>query len=174
MSAFNGFIFEEFWNNTEWAMKKTGRALAKEDIERTESVLGYTLPPPYIELMENRNGGVPAKNFYVPQDETAYAVCLTNIFGMDAAQKYSLCGELGSRFRIEEWGYPAYGIYFADTISGGHELFLMDYRKCGKSGEPEIVLIDQESDYRITYIAENFETFIKGLMFEEDVPEDRL
>lgn len=53
-------------------------------------------------------------------------------------------------------------------------MFLMDYRKCGKNGEPEILLIDQECDYRITFVAQNFETFIKGLIYEEDVPEDRL
>lgn len=46
-------------------------------------------------------------------------------------------------------------------------LIMLDYRKNGNQGEPEVVHVDQESDYRITLLAENFETFIKGLVHSD-------
>ena len=171
---FEGFDFADFWNNCDWTKKYVGNDLTKQDVDMVESELGYRLPPSYIELMKIQNGGVPQKNFYLVPDKNHSAVYLNTIFGLDSTKEYSLCGGLGSKFRIDEWGYPSYGIYFGDTLSGGHELFLMDYRVCGKDGEPEILLIDQECDYRITFVAKDFETFIRGLLYEEDMPEDRL
>jgi hypothetical protein len=38
-----------------------------------------------------------------------------------------------------------------------------DYRACGPSGEPHVVVVDQVCDYQITIVAENFEAFIRGL-----------
>src|SRR5262249_26067346 len=39
-------------------------------------------------------------------------------------------------------------------------------RKCGPEGEPEVVHVDQESDYRITFLAKSFEAFVRGLVNE--------
>ena len=36
-------------------------------------------------------------------------VAITGIMGVDKDKIYSLCGQLGSRFMIEEWGYPDIG-----------------------------------------------------------------
>jgi len=47
----------------------------------------------------------------------------------------------------------------------------MDYRKCGPRGEPEVVHVDQELDYRISLVAKNFETFIRGLEPSRNFPE---
>ena len=46
-------------------------------------------------------------------------------------------------------------------------MILLDYSRCGKDGEPEIVHVDQEADYKKTFLAKDFETFIKGLKPEE-------
>jgi hypothetical protein len=69
---------------------------------------------------------------------------------------------------IEEWGYPDIGVAVCDCPSAGHDMIFLDYRRCGPEGEPEVVHIDQEGDYRITYLAGDFETFIIGLSKEED------
>ena len=46
-------------------------------------------------------------------------------------------------------------------------MIMLDYRKCGKEGEPEAVHVDQDEDYKINFVAKDFETFIKGLLSEE-------
>ena len=78
-------------------------------------------------------------------------------------RRCSLGGECGSAFWVEEWGYPPIGIYFADCPSAGHDMICLDYRKCGPNGEPSVVHVDQEWDYRMTFLAETFERFIRGL-----------
>jgi len=37
---------------------------------------------------------------------------------------------------------------------------MMDYRNCGGDGETEVIHVDQEDDYEITFLAQDFETFI--------------
>lgn len=68
---------------------------------------------------------------------------------------------------IEEWEYPDIGVYFGECPSAGHDMICLDYRKCGKNGEPQVVHVDQEYDYKITFLAENFEQFVRGLVGEE-------
>jgi hypothetical protein len=77
---------------------------------------------------------------------------------------------MGSRFHIEEWGYPPIGICFADCPSAGHDRVCLDYRVCGPDGEPQVVHVDQEHDYRITLVAPTFEAFIRGLESEDNFP----
>ncbi|MDR2938109.1 MAG: SMI1/KNR4 family protein [Prevotellaceae bacterium] len=66
-----------------------------------------------------------------------------------------------------EWGYPDIGIAICETDSGGHDMIFLDYRKCGKDGEPEVVQVDQDKNWEITYIAGDFESFIRALVYEE-------
>ena len=73
---------------------------------------------------------------------------------------------------MAEWGYPDIGVAICDTPSAGHQMIFLDYRQCGKDGEPEVVLIDQESDYEITYLAGDFESFICALVNEEECEAD--
>ncbi|MFJ8201009.1 hypothetical protein [Streptomyces sp. NPDC096152] len=74
----------------------------------------------------------------------------------------SLRGTFGSRFWIDTWDYPDIGVYFAATPSAGHDMLALDYRACGRLGEPTVVHVDQEYDFAITLVAENFEAFITG------------
>jgi hypothetical protein len=66
----------------------------------------------------------------------------------------------------EEWGYPEIGICICNCPSAGHDIVMLDYRKCTNEGEPRVIHVDQESDYKITILAQDFETFIRGLVNE--------
>lgn len=85
------------------------------------------------------------------------------LYSIGCDKTYSLRGKFSSGFWVDEWGYPPIGIYFADCPSAGHDMLCLDYRECGPTGEPKVVHIDQELDYKITFVAKNFESFIRGL-----------
>src|SRR5699024_6214462 len=55
-----------------------------------------------------------------------------------------------------------------DCPSAGHDMIFLDYRECGAQGEPKVVHIDQECDYKITHLADCFEEFIRGLVSEDE------
>lgn len=164
---FEGYDFSGFWDDSDYSrMKYIDETPDDKLITAVEAELGYKLPESYIWLMKQHNGGVLKKNlFYMNDDETPYVV--TGILSLGWKKTYSLCGELGSQFMIDEWEYPPIGVAICDTASAGHEMVFLDYRECGRTGEPEVVWVDQESDYAIVKLADNFEAFIRGLTDEE-------
>lgn len=168
---FKNFDFSTFWDNDEYALKEyVSEKPTDKLIESIENELGYKLPESYIEMMRVQNGGIPFNCCFPTTESTSWAdnhVAISGIYGIGRTKSYSLCGDLGSQFMIDEWGYPNIGICICDCPSAGHDLIMLDYRKCGKQGEPEVIHVDQESDYEITFLAKNFETFIKGLVNEE-------
>ncbi|MDR2033168.1 MAG: SMI1/KNR4 family protein [Helicobacteraceae bacterium] len=168
--AFEDFDLSGFWND-DYSQDYVEAYPSDELISSIEEEIGgYKLPASYIELMRLHNGGTPAKTAFPTNEPTGWAedhIAITGIMGIGRKKRYSLCGELGGNFMKEEWGYPDIGVCIADTPSAGHEMIMLDYRKCGKTGEPEVVYVDQEADYEIVFLAKNFEEFIKGLVDEE-------
>jgi len=67
---------------------------------------------------------------------------------------------------LDEWGYPKIGVYICDCPSAGHDMIGLDYRECGMNGEPTVVHVDQEDDYKITFLSQNFEKFVMSLKHE--------
>ena len=168
---FENFDFIDFWDDDEYAMNEyIGAPPTEEMIEETERELGYKLPESYIWLMKQHNGGIPFNVCFPCDEPTSWAddhVAITGIMGVDKDKIYSRCGQLGSRFMIEEWGYPDIGVAICDCPSVGHDMIFLDYRECGPQGEPKVVHVDQEDDYYVTFLADNFEEFIRGLVNEE-------
>lgn len=159
------------WEDSDYAHKEyVSEPPTDELIASVEEELGYKLPASYIALMKVQNGGIP-KNTCFPTDQaTSWAdnhIAITGLMGIGRDLSYSLCGDLGSPFMIEEWGYPDIGVVICDCPSAGHDVVMLDYRHCGRDGEPEVIHVDQESDYEITYLAPDFESFIRGLVNEE-------
>ena len=162
MSNLKDFNWTGFWNDVDYAFESyIGKPVTDEDIKAAEANLGYTLPVAYIELLKNHNGGVVKKNCFINDDDDC--VYVTGIYGIDRDKKYSLLGEMGNEFWISKCKYPPIGVVVADTISGGHDMIFFDYRECGLTGEPKVVRVDQEGDYSITLLADNFGDFIKNL-----------
>jgi hypothetical protein len=167
MSPYANFDLGNFWESSDYATREYVDAPpTRETVASTEIALGYKLPAAYIALAANQNGGTPRNTVHRTASRTSWAsdhIAITGIFSIGNKKRYSLCGEFGSRFHIEEWGYPDIGIYFADCPSAGHDMLCLDYRSCGPRGEPAVVHVDQELDYTITFVASVFESFIRGL-----------
>ena len=167
---FEGFDLANFWDDNWYAQKEyISDPPSDELIASVEEELGYKLPASYIWLMKQHNGGIPVNICYPSDEPTSWAedhVAITGIFGIGREKGCSLCGELGSQFMIDEWGYPAIGVAICDCPSAGHDMIFLDYRACGPQGEPAVVHVDQEDDYKITHLADSFEEFICGLEHE--------
>ncbi|MBW4085789.1 Imm51 family immunity protein [Paenibacillus sp. S150] len=165
------FDFGSFWEDSDYALDSyVSEPPTDELIASIEEELGYKLPAFYIGMMKRHNGGVPRSTCFRAEEATSWAedhVAITGIMGIGRGKSYSLCGELGSPFMIEEWGYPDIGVVFGDCPSAGHDVIMLDYRACGRDGEPAVIHVDQEADYEITFLAKDFESFVRGLVNEE-------
>ncbi len=169
-TPFEGFDLTNFWDDNWYALKEyVSDPPSDELIASVEEELGYKLPAAYIWLMKQHNGGIPVNTCYPCDEPTSWAddhVAITGIFGIGREKSCSLCGELGSQFMIDEWEYPAIGVAICDCPSAGHDMIFLDYRACGPQGEPAVVHVDQENDYKITHLADSFEEFVRGLEHE--------
>lgn len=169
--VFGDFDVSDFWDNCDYARENyIGEPLTDDLLASVEKELGYKLPRAYVELMKQQNGGTPTRTCHRTKQATSWAedhIAITGIYGINSKQIYSLCGDFSSQFWMDEWGYPPIGVYFANCPSGGHDLICLDYRQCGPEGEPQVVHVDQEFDYKITLVADTFESFIRGLESED-------
>ncbi|TKI58189.1 SMI1/KNR4 family protein [Brevibacillus antibioticus] len=169
---FSNMSLEDFWDDSEYAKQEyQSEPPTDELIASIEEELGYKLPASYLALMKQQNGGIPNNTCFPTEEPTSWAedhIAITGILGIGREKSYSLCGDLGSPFMIEDWGYPDIGVVICDCPSAGHDVVMLDYRACGRDGEPEVIHVDQELDYEITFLAENFEAFIRGLVSAEE------
>lgn len=168
---FEDFDLQNFWEKSAYADGEYVDApLTLEQLKLVEKALGYKLPAAYVALAQSQNGGIPKRTNHRTSEPTSWAqdhVALTGIYAIGNTKPCSLCGHFGSQFWMEEWGYPDIGVYFADCPSAGHDMLCLDYRACGPEGEPAVVHVDQEFDYKITFMAPHFEAFIRGLEGDE-------
>ncbi len=164
---FENIDWDNFWDDAEYYQREyVEPPVTPEMLANVERRLGYKLPAAYVELARHQNGGAPRRGNHRTAERTSWAadhVAIAGIFGIGYDKPCSLCGSAGSAFWLSEWGYPDIGVYFADCPSAGHDMLCLDYRACGPHGEPSVVHVDQERDYRITFVAPTFEAFIQGL-----------
>lgn len=155
----------DIWDDRPYSVTHyIGRPASNEDIAAAENELGYKLPESYKQLVKVHNGGILKKNAVTVDDTEYYA---EGLYGIDPEIKNSMLSkEFGNRFWIEEWNYPDIGLVIADTPSAGHDMFFLDYRKCGPDGELSVVLINQEFDYAVLPVADSFEEFLSMLHTE--------
>ena len=164
---FGNFEWADFWEVSDYANEMYVDGMPDPNIiNAVHAELGYTLPKSYIELARHQNGGFPKRCCHRDASRASWSsnhIAITGIFSIGHRKPASLCGEWGQQLWIEKWGYPTIGVYFADCPSAGHDMLCLDYRECGADGEPQVVHVDQEIDYRITFVAATFEAFIHGL-----------
>ena len=175
-TVFDDLFAAGFWEPSDYANAEyVDVPITAERLARVEQQLKYTLPASYVDLMRFQNGGIPKRTSHRTKERTSWAVdhiAITGIYSIGSGKPCSLLGEVGSQFWIDEWGYPPIGIYFADCPSAGHDMVCLDYRECGRNGAPAVVHVDQEDDYKITFVAPSFEAFIRGLEDDEAFADD--
>ncbi|HPF27575.1 MAG TPA: SMI1/KNR4 family protein [Steroidobacteraceae bacterium] len=162
----------DFWEDSDYARKEYVGVPPTEDVlTAVEAALGYKLPYAYIALARQQNGGIPKRTNHRTMQRTSWSedhVAIAGIYSIGFDKPCSLCGAFGSKFWVQRWGYPDIGVYFADCPSAGHDMLCLDYRECGPVGEPCVVHVDQELEYRITHVADNFKSFVLGLQSDDE------
>lgn len=141
----------------------SGPTLSGEMVGRAQANLGVRLPDAYVEVLRERNGGVPIRRCFRTARRTSWAedhVEISTLLGLGFDR--GIDGELGSAYLIQEWGYPNIGVVICDTPSAGHDTVMLDYRECGPEGEPRVAYVDE--DRSILLLAQNFAEFIAGLL----------
>lgn len=171
---FEGFDFTGFWDERDYAKRYMDVPLTDELLVSVEEELGYKLPGAYVALMRMHNGGAPVNTNFPTAEPTMWAddhIAISVINGIGYTKDNSLCGKGGNEHMIVNWEYPDFGVVICGCPSAGHDVVMLDYRKCGKNGEPEVVHVAEDDDYKVTFLAKDFETFIRGLV-HDDVYED--
>lgn len=152
---------EDFWYTKGNSAEDIGKPITDEDIANAEKELGYKLPESYKSVIKQQNGGRVNRCVF-PYNGSCIEI--DTLFGIDH-DKPSL---FETSFYVSEWGYPDIGLTVASTPSAGHDMVFLDYSECGKDGEPSVVVIDQELDYRKTKLAGNFGEFINKLVTRDE------
>ncbi|WP_340009862.1 SMI1/KNR4 family protein [Paenibacillus sp. FSL K6-0276] len=156
------FDFSNFWDDSEYALEEyVSDPPTDEMVASVQEELVFKLPAFYVDMMRLHNGGIPINNRY-PNSETGESITISGILGIGREKNKSLCGASGSRFMIENGGYPEVGVVICDCPSE-NEVIMLDYREFGNDGEPEVIHVDRDNKYKITRLADNFETFIRGI-----------
>ncbi|MBB1304362.1 SMI1/KNR4 family protein [Pseudoalteromonas sp. SR43-5] len=148
-----------FWEKED--NEDSNQPLTDQEVQSTLNNLAYTLPTLYIQLMKIHNGGVPQNTLIQLGEEKPTNYHISTFIRLE-----SIAAE--SEYMRNEWGYPDIGLYICNCPSAGHQLVALDYTECGPTGEPTVVHVDQENDFKKTILATNFEQFIKTLKYEDD------
>ncbi|HEY2495122.1 MAG TPA: SMI1/KNR4 family protein [Paenibacillus sp.] len=164
------FDFTNFWDDSEHALEQyVSDPPTDELIASVEEELVFKLPAFYINMMKVHNGGIPQNRCFPIREAVSGGkdyIKISGILGIGRKKRNSLCGDLGSRFMIENEGYPEIGVMVCDCPSESG-VVMLDYRSSGNDGEPEVIHVDKENNHKITRLAPNFEAFIGGLVNEK-------
>lgn len=151
---------DPFWEEDPYY---TGPPLTEELVRGAEALLGVSLPRAYLELLTRRNGGTPRRRCVFTPFPTSWAPDHIEIRGLRGiGGTWGIDSpDLGSRYMVEEWGYPDVGVVICQMPSAGHDTVMLDYRTCGPTGEPAVVYVDEDRIPR--QIAPTFEAFTTAL-----------
>lgn len=143
----------------------TGPPLSRDMVLRAEEALGVRLPISYVEVLEQRNGGILKRRCFPTEFPTSWAADhfeIRALLGIGGKWGIDSSSGLGSADLIAEWEYPEIGVVICDMPSGGHDTVMLDYSECGGSGEPAVAYIDEDRIPR--KIAESLTGFLARLI----------
>jgi hypothetical protein len=148
-----------FWDDGDYSVQQP---LTDEMVREAEHALGVTLPSALLDLLRVQNGGIVAADHDVfPTDRpTAWSedhVPFDTLMGI--GRRDGMASMLDTPYLVEEWGMPA---PLALLSGDGHYWIGLDYRACGRDGEPSVTWF--ETDLGTEFVlAGDFRSFVKGL-----------
>ncbi|MFE6888173.1 SMI1/KNR4 family protein [Streptomyces sp. NPDC057694] len=149
-----------FWNDNAYGVQPT---LTEAAVRDAELRLGVSLPTALLSLLRVQNGGGVAAHC------NAFPTCVPTSWSEDHVPFDELMG-IGRRERmtsildspelVEEWNLPSPVV----LLSGdGHYWIMLDYRVCGRHGEPSITWFDTDAETELD-LAPDFQSFVEGLV----------
>ncbi|MEV4429425.1 SMI1/KNR4 family protein [Streptomyces sp. R-07] len=170
MARFNE-VKATFWGDGLYGVQPPLTDVAVRD---AEVELGVRLPSSFLELLRGQNGGLVADRWDafptdVPTSWSEDHVPLDMVMGIGRHDDQSL---LDSPYLVKEWGLPSPLV----LLSGdGHCWIALDYRVCGRQGEPSVAWFDADGKSELT-LAADFRAFVEGLTsaasFDADGPDE--
>jgi hypothetical protein len=148
-----------FWDDgTHWVQPP----LTEMMVEDAERLLEVRLPPAFLEFLRVRNGGgvAPAWDAFPAERPTSWAedhVPVDHIMGI--GEPGGMTTLLDTPYLVQEWGMPSPIVLLT---GGGHYWIGLDYRACGREGEPSVTWFDTDFGTELP-LAADFRSFVEGL-----------
>ncbi|MGW9030091.1 SMI1/KNR4 family protein [Streptomyces sp. NPDC055722] len=146
--------------------------LTDQAVREAERLLNVTLPDSLLDLLRKQNGGqvsdsrsaFPASR---PTSWSADHVPFDSVMGI--GHRDGTVSMLDSPYLVEEWGLPTAVV----LVSGdGHYWIGLDYRTCGRHGEPSVAWFDADDNSELA-LAPDFRSFINGLTSAREFESER-
>ncbi|MFC9243797.1 SMI1/KNR4 family protein [Streptomyces sp. NPDC057136] len=148
-----------FWGVGDYGVQPP---LTDETVQEAERELGVSLPSTLLELLRVQNGGSTAadRNVFPTSQPTSWSedhIPFPDLMGIGRRERMSSL--LDTPYLVEEWELPSPIV----LLSGdGHCWVGLDYRACGRRGEPSVTLFDTELSSELA-LAGDFRSFVEGL-----------
>lgn len=137
----------------------TLKKINAEEVAKSETKLGVTLPDTYKKLILEQNGGYIVHNAFPTTHSNSWAedhIQFNHLLGIAEDE-----GIMDSAYLIKEWELPE-GLVL---INGdGHTWVAMDYRKTKENPAIHYFDVEMEEDFKL---ADSFDEFIQGLYTAE-------
>jgi hypothetical protein len=156
-----------FWNHDDYRVQPP---LTEEMIQDAERLLDVSLPASLLTLLRVRNGGGVADRWNVfptrmPTSWSEDHVPFGDLMGIGRRER--ITSLLDTPYLVEEWDLPAPIV----LLSGdGHYWVALDYRNCGRQGEPSVTWFDADAESDLV-LAPDFESFVEGLTSTDGLDE---
>ncbi|MGW6919148.1 SMI1/KNR4 family protein [Kitasatospora sp. NPDC054939] len=141
--------------------------LTDQTVRQAERLLDVTLPASLLDLLWAQNGGqvTATRNAFRTDRATSWSadhVPFDHVMGIGHRER--TVSLLDSPYLVEEWGLPSPVV----LLSGDGPCWIaLDYRACGRHGEPSIAWFDAETSVELA-LAPDFRSFVEGLTSASD------
>lgn len=158
MARFDDLV-ATFWGDGDYGVQQP---LTDEMVREAERLLGVKLPAALLDLLRVQNGGSVAAGHAAfptgrPTSWSEDHVPFDALMGI--GRRAGTTSLLDTPYLVEEWGMPTPLL----LLSGdGHCWIGLDYRTCGRDGEPSVTWFETDHDSELV-LAGDFRSFVEGL-----------